>query len=452
MAVMAMWMTCEQCRRRLRVKGAVSNNTLKCSYCGHLQYASEPSEHSVAAWQAGGGTATKAAPARPTDGLGLSAPSLEQLFGEKPPDAELDLFGKAAAPALSTQHSESSEKTLPSGGWTDYFYWLLILTLVPLGLSCFLPKDSVKERFERTERSNPRIVERWKEQQHPTLDGLVSSFPGERIEGAFLPRSSQLHWGFASISAIGSMILIMAIFPRRASSGLDLGLIGLFTGTIGIFLLLTVQFLAAITQGIWIHGTGTFTLIFYILKFIGYSYRSALSPNSNFVLSFLGFTFGVGLCEELCKAMPLIWYYRHCDSLSWRGACRWGLATGAGFGIAEGISYSADFYNGLSTADAYIVRFVSCVGLHAVWSACVAISLYKNQEQIQGDMRWHQMALPLLRVLAVPMVLHGLYDTLLKMSLHEMALVTAVVSFAWLAWQIESLREQEAKAQEPVTA
>jgi RsiW-degrading membrane proteinase PrsW (M82 family) len=201
--------------------------------------------------------------------------------------------------------------------------------------------------------------------------------------------------------------------------------------------------LAVITQGLWIQGTGTFTVIFYILKFIGYSYRSALDPDSNFVLSFLGFTCGVGLCEELCKALPLIWYYRHCDTLSWRSACRWGLATGAGFGISEGITYASDFYNGLSTGNIYVVRFISCVALHAVWSASVGIALYKTQHLIQGDMRWYDYCLPLLRVIAVPMVLHGLYDTLLKMELREMALLTAVVSFAWLAWQIETLREQE---------
>ena len=211
-------------------------------------------------------------------------------------------------------------------------------------------------------------------------------------------------------------------------------------------MLLAVQFLAALTQGIWIRGGGLLTLVFYILKFIGFSYRSALDPDSNFFVSFLGFTFGVGLCEELCKALPLIWYYHSCDRLSWRGACRWGLATGAGFGVAEGITYCADFYNGVHIGDIYVIRFISCVGLHAIWSASVGIMLYKHQGLIQDGKPWHDLVLPLLMIVSVPMVLHGLYDTLLKMQLNEMALVAAVVSFAWLAWLIESMRDLERKA------
>ena len=43
-------------------------------------------------------------------------------------------------------------------------------------------------------------------------------------------------------------------------------------------------------------------------------------------------------------------------------------------------------------------------------------------------------------LVSVPMVLHGLYDTLLKKDYHVLALLTALASFIWLAWQIESAR------------
>ena len=45
-----------------------------------------------------------------------------------------------------------------------------------------------------------------------------------------------------------------------------------------------------------------------------------------------------------------------------------------------------------------------------------------------------------LRVLAVPMVLHGFYDTLLKKDMNVWALVVAFASFAWFAAQIERAR------------
>jgi hypothetical protein len=38
------------------------------------------------------------------------------------------------------------------------------------------------------------------------------------------------------------------------------------------------------------------------------------------------------------------------------------------------------------------------------------------------------------------MVLHGLYDTLLKKEMELLALLTAAASFGYLAWQISRLR------------
>ena len=49
-------------------------------------------------------------------------------------------------------------------------------------------------------------------------------------------------------------------------------------------------------------------------------------------------------------------------------------------------------------------------------------------------------------MLAVPMVLHGLYDTLLKKDMNVWALVVAVVSFGWLVVQIERARAAQPDA------
>jgi hypothetical protein len=43
----------------------------------------------------------------------------------------------------------------------------------------------------------------------------------------------------------------------------------------------------------------------------------------------------------------------------------------------------------------------------------------------------------LAQVVIVPMILHGAYDTLLKEQADMYALIVAVVSFGWLAFQIE---------------
>lgn len=59
---------------------------------------------------------------------------------------------------------------------------------------------------------------------------------------------------------------------------------------------------------------------------------------------------------------------------------------------------------------------------------------------------WGQLALPILRVLGIAMILHGLYDTLLTQNMIPLALLAALASFLWLGWQIESSREKELAA------
>ncbi len=88
----------------------------------------------------------------------------------------------------------------------------------------------------------------------------------------------------------------------------------------------------------------------------------------------------------------------------------------------------------------YVVRFVSCVALHAIWTASVGITMWRRQETIQGELDWTTYCLAVLRILAVPMVLHGLYDTLLKKDLELWATAAGVATFAWFAFQVEMAR------------
>jgi len=128
-----------------------------------------------------------------------------------------------------------------------------------------------------------------------------------------------------------------------------------------------------------------------------------------------------------------------------RGAVVWGLAAGIGFGVSEGITYSTDYYNGISTGGIYVVRFVSCVALHAVWSATNALFMWKAQAEFDGIDTWYDWFLPLLKMLGASMVLHGLYDTLLKREVEVGALLTAVASFALFFWLYERTVREEAQ-------
>jgi RsiW-degrading membrane proteinase PrsW (M82 family) len=263
--------------------------------------------------------------------------------------------------------------------------------------------------------------------------------PEGKLLGAHLPRDSGMHWIYAAVAAAGFLILTLAFFSVERAHPLHLLGVGLFTGTVGIVFLLLVQLCSQFRFG-RIYGRGWVMLIMLILAFIGWSYRSALDPDSNLLLSAIGFTFGVGLCEELTKAIPLFFYFQRDAAISWREACLWGLASGVGFGVSEGIMYAGDHYNGISGGEIYIVRFVSCVALHAMWAASVGIAIARNIEGYEKASDNGELAGFMLRMLAVPMVLHGLYDTLLKKDLNVWALAVAVVSFGWLAMQIEMAR------------
>lgn len=105
--------------------------------------------------------------------------------------------------------------------------------------------------------------------------------------------------------------------------------------------------------------------------------------------------------------------------------------------------YAGDHYNGIATFGIYPVRFISCVGLHAIWTASVALMLWQNQELAAGELDWGDWLLGLLKVQGVPMLLHGLYDTLLKREMHLLALVTAIASFAWLAFLLARSRASD---------
>ncbi len=341
----------------------------------------------------------------------------------------------------------------------EFLYVILALALVPLGFSLLAKEDaSVKDRFDQAmDRAGPEVVDRVKKlvesNQNASFDDLLAAMPGGRLDDrAHLPRKTNLHWLYGALAAGGFWTLFVSLFPAEKKTPIHLLLVGLGTGTLGILLLLGFQYVAGATQGVWLRGGNVIVVLFYIAKFIGWSYASASDPESNFLLSFIGFTCGVGLCEELCKALPVLVYFRRDVQMGWRGACLWGLASGAGFGVSEGIMYSANHYNGVSPAGIYVVRFVSCVALHALWCGAVGITLCRRQDTIQGDIDWTQYSFAVLRILSVPMVLHGLYDTLLKKEMNGYAFLVGLISFAWFVWQVESARGAAADEPRPAWA
>jgi RsiW-degrading membrane proteinase PrsW (M82 family) len=357
---------------------------------------------------------------------GMFVPTREA--GDQPVDVE-------SRPRKATKRAAGSD-----AGWRDHLLWVLLLALIPLAVSTLVSDQPFEERLAETIRQHPDAAGRLE----GSKDDFLAALPEKKIAGAHLPHGTWFHWGYAALSAILFLGVLTQAFPGRAAGPSRLFWTGVATGTVGILLLLAFQWVAMFTQGFNIRGRGIVVILFYIVKFIGFSYRAALDPDNGFFLSFLGFICGVGLCEELCKALPVVMFLRGQPHAGWKAACLVGLASGVGFGVSEGITYSADSYNGIATGMIYLVRFASCVALHSMWAGAVALVMCRNQDYVGGDgFDWGDAGNFVLHYLAIAMVLHGLYDTLLKKEHEFWALAIAAISFGWLVWLVRRARSEE---------
>jgi RsiW-degrading membrane proteinase PrsW (M82 family) len=466
--------TCSSCGQRLKAKDTLAGRVVPCPKCAtplHITqpeddaapyalgdeppptpYIPSPHEEAAAAEEAAreaaeeqAETREERAPARPTvqrkKPIPITAPS------EDAPEPSRPTVRRKQAPATLPPLS-AKEPPL----WLRHLHWLLVLALLPLAV--VLLRGGETEDFERRlEETREKLNEEQQERVERALDEsestpgksdedrLFDALPKRRVAGAFLPHDTWAHWIFGLLTALVFMSYFLLLSTHDTAEPVHILGVGFFTATIGVGFLLLVQ---AIAFSRVVLPCG----LLWILYLIRFSYVAALHPANGFMLSFFGFTFGVGLCEEVVKAAPLIWYYRQPRNQSWRGAFLWGLSSGAGFGIAEAIIYSAEHYNGIEPARIYLVRFISCVALHALWTGSVGIMINQNQGLIQQARdHWYEYIPPILFFVGVPMVLHGLYDTLLKQEKNAAALGVALLSFGFLAFQISRLHgadDQEA--------
>ncbi|QDT52278.1 hypothetical protein Pan44_02870 [Caulifigura coniformis] len=356
---------------------------------------------------------------------------------KKKPASDSDIDEKPS------RRSKSRAGGTPSG--RPWLLWALAACLLPLAISVVAPGQSILEQIRAAADNDPALAERLEalpETAEDPIGTLLAAFPDRKLPGAFLARDTSWHYGLAAISAIGFLGLILAAWPdEEVSPGYLVGM-GLLTGTIGIALLLGFQFIADWTQSFYLRGRSIIVLLFYIVKFIGFSYRCAIDPSIGFGLSFMGYTFGVGFCEELCKAVPILLYLWGVPNATWRGATVVGFASGVGFGVSEGITYSAEMYNGLAAPMTYAIRFLSCVALHTIWAGSVGLLMYRDQSHLH-DIEWDDILMFIVKYLSIAMVLHGLYDVLLKFDHEFGALAIAAISFGWLLFLVGQQQREE---------
>ena len=441
--------TCPGCGKKLKAKDSLAGRTAPCPACGAKLVIGSADDIAAALLR----DDTEPEPAEAE----TSAPPEDAAPARRIADAP------RRSPTRSTRERPRrapAPQSLPPlttndpPFWLRHLHWLLAFSLIPLVVSLLQKPEEqdLEDRVIETIAAAPndtqdRIKQALLDAQDDKdpLEKLFPALPNHKLLGAWLPRDSLMHWLMTAGAALLFLLFLLALSTDGSARPPHLLLVGVFTSTIGVLFLFIVQALAAWSQHFIVLPTSIPGLVFYIFWLIGFSYRAANDPGSNFLVSLLGFTFGVGLCEEICKALPLIVRFSRPNDQSWRGAYLWGLASGAGFGLAEAVLYAGGYYNGISGAGVYFVRNISCVALHALWTGSAAITIYRRQHWFQEEKRWYDWVVRSIAVVAVPMVLHGLYDTLLKKEMNALALVVAVASFGWLAFQISRLRGADDK-------
>ncbi len=134
-----------------------------------------------------------------------------------------------------------------------------------------------------------------------------------------------------------------------------------------------------------------------------------LAEAAGFLPRFVGMLFGVGVIEELTKAAVVLWLVRRPgDILLPQTVVLYGMISGLGFGIYEGVAYQQSVNREQGVDAAYflnIARLTSLPFLHAIWTG---IAGYFIGFSALFPMRRHGLRLC---AIGVPACLHALYNT-----------------------------------------
>lgn len=132
--------------------------------------------------------------------------------------------------------------------------------------------------------------------------------------------------------------------------------------------------------------------------------------DQDFVSQFIGFTFGVGVFEEFVKLLPVYLLLRNSkEPLIPQTVVFYGLISGIGFGVFEGVIYQLTVNSHLDYSQSFfmnIARLTSLPFLHSIWSG---ISAYFLAFAFLYPKNRHSMWF---LAIIIPALLHGLYDTL----------------------------------------
>ncbi len=193
-------------------------------------------------------------------------------------------------------------------------------------------------------------------------------------------------------------------------------------------------------------GTGLFSvsllqILYYGLNLgvgLAFDYDPAVDPrpalerltlNPNGLTRWAGWVLCVGLPEELCKALALIYLARNNAPFQPQTMLYYGLMAGLGFGIYEGVAYQqrANFDIARAVGEYYILNVVRLTALpfiHAIWTAIAGYFIgfaYQYPERKRGL---------LVIAVALPAFLHGTYNAVTLTSVLSSLGVALISVFA----------------------
>ncbi|WP_345735165.1 FHA domain-containing protein [Prosthecobacter algae] len=206
------------------------------------------------------------------------------------------------------------------------------------------------------------------------------------------------------------------------------------------------------------------------------------SESENFIIRAFGFVAGVGVFEETCKALPLLFFSLR-RSLPIREGIFLGLMSGLGFALAEVVLYSVNYWQQSaqlsalviteavaqsmntnefvsridsivpklgehygSTLTIQIVRFIPLPLLHAVWAGTVGWFVAIASERKSSG--W-----PIIVVGIVFMAItHGLYNVFSNGILGLVIAAFSILSFFCYLLHAEEVEPKPSKPEQPVNS
>lgn len=150
--------------------------------------------------------------------------------------------------------------------------------------------------------------------------------------------------------------------------------------------------------------------IFQLPSWPGISWIYSLIQEKNWFLNSMGYILGVGLFEELVKALPLFILVRWAKRpIIPQTLVFYGLMSGIAFGVFEGVQYQMEINSTLDYSNAFfmnIARLTCLPFLHAVWTGIAGYFMAFARLYPK-----YRISLYFLSI-GIPATLHGLYDAL----------------------------------------